>query len=152
MNNAALFASGKAETKPEFAELGGRIAAVLNAEPGPVIVNGFTDNVPMSGRGRFKNNHDLSQARAEAVLVALQGRRIDVSGMRAVGYGEVDPIADNTTEAGREANRRIEFILNLPGDTAAPAEGAAPAIGGDDWPSLAPTERTIRPKPRPSRG
>ena len=55
MNNAALFASGKAETKKEFNDLGARIAAALNPEPGPVMIDGYTDNVPMSGRGRFKN-------------------------------------------------------------------------------------------------
>lgn len=111
VNNAALFASGKAETKPEFADLGGRIAAVLNAEPGPVIVNGFTDNVPMSGRGRFKNNHDLSLARAEAVRDVLAVAITDAARFQVEGKGEADPIGDNATEEGRAANRRVEIMI-----------------------------------------
>lgn len=111
VNNAALFASGKAETKPEFAELGGRIAAVLNAEPGPVIVNGFTDNVPMSGRGRFKNNHDLSQARAEAVRDVLATAITDATRFQVEGKGEADPIGDNATDEGRATNRRVEIMI-----------------------------------------
>ena len=46
--------------------------------------------------------------------MALLDRQVDVSGMRAVGYGETVPIADNGTEAGRETNRRIEFTLIKP--------------------------------------
>lgn len=130
--------------RPVFEEL----AEVLQDCPGvPMEIAGFTDS-----QGSEGGNKALSQARAEAVLVALQGRRVDVSGMRAVGYGEANPIADNETETGREANRRIEFILNAPGApgaTPAPASDAAPAAAQE--PSLAPTERTIRPKPRPER-
>ena len=99
----------------------------------------------------------MSQARAEAVLLALQGRRVDVSGMTAVGYGEGVPIADNGSEEGREANRRIDFVLKVAGGAAAEA-GSAPAgeategpdFSGDTSPSVAPTEKTRRPKPRPA--
>lgn len=71
-----------------------------------IEIGGHTD-----AQGSTTGNLALSQARAEAVLVALQGRQVDVSGMRAVGYGEGVPIADNGSEAGRETNRRIEFTL-----------------------------------------
>jgi OOP family OmpA-OmpF porin len=56
-------------------------------------------------------NLALSQARADAVLNGLMARRVLTSNLRAVGYGESRPIADNATEEGREANRRIEFTL-----------------------------------------
>jgi OmpA-OmpF porin, OOP family len=59
-------------------------------------------------------NLELSQERADAVLDALRSRRVPVAGFEAVGYGEADPIADNETEEGREANRRIEFALIVP--------------------------------------
>ena len=99
----------------------------------------------------------MSQARAEAVLVALQGRQVDVSGMRAVGYGEGVPVADNGDEAGREANRRIEFTL-IEALAAKVTEGATRSLaptGGvdfskDDSPSVAPKEKTARPKARPT--
>ncbi len=119
------------------------LAEVLRDCPGlPVEIAGHTDS-----QGSEGGNRALSQARAEAVLMALQGRRVDVSRMKAVGYGEARPIADNRDEAGREANRRIEFTLL--------AEDAPPtaAVSADeptaDEPSFAPKEMTRRPKRRP---
>ncbi|SLN21465.1 OmpA family protein [Roseisalinus antarcticus] len=79
-----------------------------------VEIAGYTDS-----QGREEMNERLSQDRAQAVLTALSQRRVPVSSFRAVGYGEDDPIADNATEDGREANRRIEFRLI---DTAAEEE------------------------------
>lgn len=111
VNNAALFASGKADTKPEFNDLGARITAALNAEPGPVYIFGYTDNVPMSGRGRFKNNHDLSLARAEAVKAVLATGMTDPERFVVEGKGEADPIGDNEAEDGRALNRRVEIMI-----------------------------------------
>ena len=111
VNNAALFASGKAETKKEFNDLGARIAAALNPEPGPVMIDGYTDNVPMSGRGRFKNNHDLSLARAEAVKEVLAASLTDPSRFVVEGKGEAEPIGDNATDEGRALNRRVEIMI-----------------------------------------
>lgn len=111
VNNAALFASGKADTKPEFNDLASRITTALNAEPGPVYIFGYTDNVPMSGRGRFKNNHDLSLARAEAVKAVLATGMTDPERFVVEGKGEADPIGDNETEEGRALNRRVEIMI-----------------------------------------
>lgn len=99
-------------------------------------IAGYTDS-----QGREEMNLGLSQSRAEAVLTALLDRRVLTSNLVAKGYGEADPIADNGTEEGREANRRIEFriVLDEPDpaepDTTEPdagtespaAEGEAPA-------------------------
>ncbi|MFN3661140.1 OmpA family protein [Yoonia sp.] len=74
-----------------------------------VRVAGYTDS-----QGREEMNLRLSQDRADAVLTALRSRRVPVSTFEAVGYGIADPIADNATEEGREANRRIEFSLIQP--------------------------------------
>lgn len=112
-------------------------------------IAGYTDS-----QGRDESNLALSQARAEAVLQALRARRVPVSAFEAVGYGEADPIADNETEAGREANRRIEFSLISDAPPAPPADPA------DIWPDapgpLAPGTGTggperppIRPELRP---
>ena len=123
-------------------------------------IAGHTD-----AQGSEEGNRALSQARAEAVLLALQGRQVDVSGMTAKGYGEAQPIADNETDPGREANRRIEFTLigdgKRPGaaDGATAAEtgaaktpaaqgGTGPDFSGDTSPSVAPKEKTARPKRR----
>ncbi|MDX8350083.1 OmpA family protein [Cognatiyoonia sp. IB215446] len=74
-----------------------------------IRVAGYTDS-----QGREVMNQQLSQDRANAVLTALRARRVPVSTFEAIGYGEENPIADNGTEEGREANRRIEFSLILP--------------------------------------
>ena len=71
-----------------------------------IEIGGHTDS-----QGRETMNEQLSQARADAVLNAIMARRVLVSNLSAKGYGESRPIADNGTEAGREANRRIEFRL-----------------------------------------
>ena len=148
--------------RPVLDELAGILTA---CPPMQMEIGGHTD-----AQGSEGGNLALSQARAEAVLLALQGRRVDITGFTAVGYGESTPLADNETEAGREANRRIEFVLKgvptvetLPLDAvppapeavaegaAATAEAAAPAVVPEDTsPSVAPTEKTIRPLPRPA--
>jgi len=78
-------------------------------------------------------NLRLSQDRADAFLRGLRERRVPVSSFSAVGYGEADPIADNETEEGREANRRIEFRLvgNEVTDAFADTGGEAAAVGED---------------------
>lgn len=130
VSNALLFATGKADTKPEFADLASRIAAVLNAEPGPILVFGYTDNVPMSGRGRFKNNHDLSLARAEAVKKVLAGHVTAPDRFVVEGKGEADPIGDNATDDGKAQNRRVEIMIKRQ-ETLSPEELAAAAAAGD---------------------
>ncbi|MDU8928482.1 OmpA family protein [Alisedimentitalea sp. MJ-SS2] len=72
-------------------------------------IAGHTDS-----QGREVMNQQLSQARAQAVLNGLRERRVLTSTFSAVGYGETQPIGDNKTEEGREANRRIEFTLIKP--------------------------------------
>ncbi len=78
-------------------------------------IAGYTDS-----QGSEGGNQRLSQQRADAVLDGLRLRRVPVSSFRAIGYGEENPIADNETEAGREANRRIEFTLIVPESTEEP--------------------------------
>ncbi len=117
-----------------------------------IEIGGHTD-----GQGSDEGNLALSQARAEAVLVALQGRRVDVSGFVAKGYGETVPLGDNATEDGREANRRIEFKLiadpsPLPSPVAAQSDASANSAAVDDGsPSAAPATMTLKPKARPAR-
>ena len=152
--NKIAFTPGSAEIAGTAMPTLAAIADVLAECPVMLMeIGGHTD-----AQGSEGGNQALSQARADAVLLALQGRRVEVSGMRAVGYGETRPIADNGTDAGREVNRRIEFTLlgTTGAATAANGQGgtgdANPTGEGVDRPSFAPTEPTIRPKPRPDQG
>ena len=54
-------------------------------------------------------NLSLSQARATAVVAALRQRGVPIDALSAKGFGERQPIADNTTDEGRQLNRRVEF-------------------------------------------
>ncbi len=77
----------------------------LKDNPGVVVeIGGFTDS-----RGDAKANRELSQLRAESVLLFLTGKGIEDTRLRAKGYGEDQPRASNSTQAGRARNRRIEF-------------------------------------------
>lgn len=75
----------------------------------PLVIAGHTDS-----QGRESMNQQLSQERAQAVVNALRQRRVLTASYEVIGYGEEQPIASNDTEAGREANRRIEFKLRRP--------------------------------------
>lgn len=83
----------------------------------PLEIQGYTDS-----QGRESMNLALSQSRAESVLNELRARRVLTGTFTAKGYGEENPIADNQTEDGREANRRIEFKLIRPDTVATPEE------------------------------
>lgn len=108
--NKITFAPGSAELDSAGQAVVDRIADVLRKCNKPRIeIAGHTDS-----QGREVMNLNLSQARADAVLQGLIGRKVLTSGIRAKGYGETVPIADNKTEEGREANRRIEFTLIVP--------------------------------------
>lgn len=111
LNNAVLFASGSADVRSEFTPLAAEIAQVLQTEPGPIRVIGHTDNIPLSGRGRFKDNYELSVARAESVANKLREGITDASRLVVEGKGDLEPIADNGTSEGRAQNRRVEIML-----------------------------------------
>ncbi|MEZ5912619.1 MAG: OmpA family protein [Paracoccaceae bacterium] len=90
-------------------------------------IGGHTDS-----QGRDEMNLQLSQSRAEAVLVALMDRRVPVSNLSAKGYGESVPVGDNETEEGRETNRRIEFTLITDENADAADEAIAIEDGSGD--------------------
>ncbi len=99
------FDDGSATIRPESIETLDRAVAILEADPeARVEIGGHTDDV-----GPADGNQRLSVRRAEAVRDYLIEAGIDEGRMTAVGYGEEQPIADNTTDEGRAANRRIEF-------------------------------------------
>lgn len=108
------FEPGSATIAEESLGVMNRIADILK-DCGEILleIQGHTDS-----QGRESMNLELSQARANSVLNELIARRVLTASYEARGYGETQPIADNKTEAGREANRRIEFHLILPEQSA----------------------------------
>ncbi len=88
-----------------------RIAAVLEKEPGSIIVEGHSDNIPLSGRGRYKTNEDLSAARAAAVRDVLAQYMSDPGRMTVAGAGAAKPLVRADTPEARSQNRRVDILL-----------------------------------------
>ncbi len=76
-----------------------------------VLVEGNTDDVPIN-RTNIRNNWDLSALRASSIVQVLQNDfNVNPSRLSAAGRGEFNPIADNSSELGRQRNRRTEIII-----------------------------------------
>jgi len=102
-----LFETGSSSIAPAGSAQLDTIADLLTAVPGArVEVAGHTDS-----EGPADENLFLSVQRAESVVAYLTERGVDPVQMTAAGYGQTQPIADNTTPEGRAANRRIEFTV-----------------------------------------
>jgi chemotaxis protein MotB len=75
------------------------------------VVAGHTDNVPLRRGARFKDNWELSTARANEVVHLMIDEGVPPEQLAAAGYASHDPIASNDTPEGRQQNRRLEIIL-----------------------------------------
>ena len=131
-----LFASGSAELSKEGQTALSEVAAILKQMPDrKFMIAGHTDNVPVVQPSPFKNNLQLSTARAETVTEQLIAAGMSPSRLAAAGYSEYEPVRDNNHEAGRQENRRIEIVLlpnlaelpPMPNDITAPATSAKAA-------------------------
>ena len=112
---------GRASTDLEASTAGeiDRVAAYLNANPTVELgVAGYAD-----ARGTKLQNMALAKARAQHVKQALVQRGVDASHIKAVWFGDRDPVADNATDNGRAQNRRAEFRFFSAGIDAATAYG-----------------------------
>jgi chemotaxis protein MotB len=130
-----LFPSGSADLSKEGKEAIGEVAHILKQFPERRFeVAGHTDNVPVVPPSPFKNNLELSTARAVTVAEALTSAGMSPSRLSAAGYSEHQPVASNGKEAGRQENRRIEIVLqpNLLELPPMPGEGDGGAPGASD--------------------
>jgi outer membrane protein OmpA-like peptidoglycan-associated protein len=100
-----LFDTASATLQPSSQEQLDNIANILKAYPKVhVKIGGYTDNVGDRGK-----NLTLSRERARNVMASLVSSGVAASRLTAEGYGEIHPVADNTTEEGRAKNRRISL-------------------------------------------
>lgn len=98
-----LFDTNQATLQPSSQEQLNNIAAILKAYPNVhVKIGGYTDNT-----GDPATNMALSTARAKNVMDALIAQGVDASRLESQGYGDQYPVGDNSTEEGRQMNRRI---------------------------------------------
>ncbi len=103
-----FFESARAVIKPVSYDILNQVATVLIRNPHIEVieVGGHTDS-----RGRDSYNLELSQNRAMAVRAYLLERGVPAGRLEARGYGETQPIEDNSTRDGRAVNRRVEFRI-----------------------------------------
>ena len=108
---SVLFPSGKADLSREGELALMEVAAILRAfSDRRFMVAGHTDSAKITST-QYKDNWELSMARALIVTRFLVEAKIKPQALVAAGYGEFDPIASNQTEAGQRDNRRIEIVL-----------------------------------------
>ena len=103
------FETGKSTILPSSYPLLDQIAQTFIDNPSYIIeVQGHTDNV-----GDPESNMKLSQDRADAVLLYLVKKGVSSDRLTSVGYGQEQPIADNSTKAGKQKNRRVQFKITF---------------------------------------
>jgi outer membrane protein OmpA-like peptidoglycan-associated protein len=102
-----LFDTGQYTLKPGAREKLAKISGIILAHPGlKIAVEGHTDSV-----GSDEYNMKLSENRANAVRSYLLSQGLDASIVTAQGFGKTRPVADNSTAAGRQQNRRVEMVV-----------------------------------------
>jgi len=107
MPSGITFAFDRYDVQPQFRPTLDKIAEVLGEYPQTMIdIYGHTDSV-----GSDPYNQTLSENRARSVSAYLSTRGVQPVRMATLGYGETQPIADNATESGRAANRRVELRI-----------------------------------------
>ena len=107
-----LFDSGKDKLRKGSLSSLSKVAKILRDEVpyNKIGIEGHTDNEPIK-RSRWKSNWELSSHRALSVLYFLASKGVDQARLSAIGYGEFQPIADNSTKAGKQLNRRVEIVI-----------------------------------------
>ena len=107
-----LFQLGRADLTVGGQDLLGRLVPLLNDSEDNISVEGHTDNIPISNE-RFPSNWELSAQRATQVLRHLITQGVSSERLRAIGYADTHPVADNATEDGRARNRRVSLVLHM---------------------------------------
>lgn len=103
-----LFGFNKYSLKPDAREKLAKVSGILLAYPDlKVQVEGYTDSI-----GSDEYNQKLSEERADTVRSYLVSQSVNQSNVSAEGFGKNDPIADNSTAAGRAKNRRVELVVS----------------------------------------
>lgn len=108
MDATVLFGSAKSDLKPEAKATLADVGKIIAGYPGSTVrIDGHTDS-----QGDAASNLKLSEARAKAVKTALAALR-ELKGVtfKTAGYGKDQPVADNTTAAGRARNRRVDITI-----------------------------------------
>ncbi|MFT9371678.1 flagellar motor protein MotB [Paenibacillus polymyxa] len=115
LNDRFLFDQGRAALKQGSANTLSKLASLFRDLKTPISIEGHTDNIPFtrsSNSSTYKDNWELSGARALSVLrFFIDREQLSPSGFQYAGYADTRPVGDNSTEAGRQKNRRVEITV-----------------------------------------
>lgn len=117
LNDNMLYKSGSYDISPQAMDILGKIAKIIkDYKDYDVLIEGNTDNVPVNNTAasmkNIRNNWDLSCLRASSVVQYLiKNYGVEAKRLTAGGRGEFNPIADNSTELGKQRNRRTQIII-----------------------------------------
>ena len=113
ISESLLFSSGRASLTETSQKLLRRVVDAVRPLPNGIRVEGHTDDLPPSGPF-YRDNWELSSARAIAVLRAMVTDGIAAARMSAAGFAEFHPVAANSDEAARNRNRRVDVVILYP--------------------------------------
>jgi chemotaxis protein MotB len=106
-----LFDSGKDNLTPQAMEIIDKVSAILKDTPKKILVEGHTDNVPIS-TFKFPSNWELSTTRAvNVVKYMIDHNGIEAIRLSASGYSDQHPISENNSIEGRKNNRRVDMVI-----------------------------------------
>jgi len=110
ISTSVLFSSGQAQLSPQAEPIISKLADVLRPFPHEINVQGYTDNQAIRSN-IYPSNWELSSARAASVVQVFARLGVDEKRLSATGFGEFRPVAENTTEQGRQSNRRVVVYI-----------------------------------------
>ena len=111
LTDGVLFDSGQAELRPGGERLLSPLGRILRRERRhPIVVDGYTDNEPVSSP-MYPTNWELSGARSARVVRHFLGEGVPMRRLSGVAHAYQDPISSNETAVGRSRNRRVEVVL-----------------------------------------
>ena len=111
LKDTEFFDSGKANVRAQSMYLLDYISEAISKYSNSIRIEGHTDNVPIK-TSQFPSNWELSTARATNIVrYLIDAHGVPPERISAIGYGEFRPIADNSTEEGRQKNRRVDVVV-----------------------------------------
>lgn len=114
INASVLFAPGQAQLERQSIQVLTAVAQVVAAVPNAVMIEGHTDNIPISTPA-YPSNWELSTARSSSVVRLFIANGVDAARLTAIGFADQRPVEPNTTIEGRTRNRRVTVMIEPDG-------------------------------------
>lgn len=111
LKDTILFDTGKAELKADSLAILDKITTLISNLPNKIVVEGHTDNVPIS-TAEFQSNWELSAARASKVVrYFTETKGMQKGRFSAIGYSDNKPLVPNTSDENKSKNRRVNIVI-----------------------------------------